>query len=177
MGKAVVPSPLAIIMRQEKNGILGFVLKRVPLESCTGPDTNTSEGFSTFSWNIEKGAKVSWPDHFQNWHKSYSDFFISPAKVGKYNGLTLLLDAETYDYMYQASWTSSKTIALTPIYWTSSLHLMSIHLLLNFLFSWRNRFLKMYLFVELYFLKFFTLLTLSFVCILSFGTLINYIFV
>ena len=24
-------------------------------------------------------------------------------KVGKYNGLTLLLDAETYDYMYQAS--------------------------------------------------------------------------
>ena len=22
-------------------------------------------------------------------------------KVGKYNGLTLLLDAETYDYMYQ----------------------------------------------------------------------------
>ena len=24
-------------------------------------------------------------------------------KVGKYNGLPLLLDAETYDYMYQAS--------------------------------------------------------------------------
>ena len=24
-------------------------------------------------------------------------------QVGKYNGLTLLLDAETYDYMYQAS--------------------------------------------------------------------------
>ena len=65
----------AIIMRQEKNGILGFVLQRVSLESCTGPDTNTSEGFSTFSWNIEKGAKVSWPDHFQTWHKSYYDFF------------------------------------------------------------------------------------------------------
>ena len=54
-----------IIMRQEKNGIVGFVLQRAYLESCTGPDTNTSEGFSTFSWNIEKGAKVSWPDHFQ----------------------------------------------------------------------------------------------------------------
>ena len=89
-------------MRQEKNGILGFVLQRVSLESCTGPDTNTSEGFSTFSWNIEKGAKVSWII-FKLDIKVIMISFISPAKVGKYNGLTLLLDAETYDYMYQAS--------------------------------------------------------------------------
>jgi len=45
-----------------------------------GPDSGLTEGafHQTFSWNIEKGAKV-----------------------GKYNGLTLLLDAETFDYMYQ----------------------------------------------------------------------------
>ena len=45
-----------------------------------GPDSGLTEGafHQTFSWNIEAGAKV-----------------------GKYNGLTLLLDAETFDYMYQ----------------------------------------------------------------------------
>ena len=176
MGKAVVPSPLAIIMRQ-KNGILGFVLQRVSLESCTGPDTNTSEGFSTFSWNIEKGAKVSWPDHFQIWRKKLLWFFISSAKVGKYNGLTLLLDAETYDYMYQASWTSSKTIALTPIYWTSSLHLCQSICFRISHFHEETDFWKCICLSSCIFLKFFTLLTLSFVCILSFGTLINYIFV
>ena len=45
-----------------------------------GPNSNLTEGafHQTYSWRIEKGAKV-----------------------GKYNGLTLLLDAETYDYWYQ----------------------------------------------------------------------------
>ena len=49
---------------------------------CEGPNSNLTEGafHQTYSWKIDKGAKV-----------------------GKYNGLTLLLDAETYDYWYQVS--------------------------------------------------------------------------
>ena len=59
-----------------------------------GPNSNLTEGafHQTYSWRIEKGAKV-----------------------GKYNGLTLLLDAETYDYWYQvgqAGWWLVVVIAL-----------------------------------------------------------------
>ena len=52
----------------------------IPENNILGPNSNLTEGafHQTYSWRIDKGAKV-----------------------GKYNGLTLLLDAETYDYWYQ----------------------------------------------------------------------------
>ena len=54
-----------------------------------GPDSGLTEGafHQTFSWNIRKGAKV-----------------------GKYNGLTMLLDAETFDYMYQVTQHAQKNL-------------------------------------------------------------------